>query len=120
MATESYEVRDGKRVINLTDGIPERPEMSKRQAKRQERAWNNLRSGETAIRGRLAGADYATAKHAEQIMSGAFGTKGKKFEGHIDDFVRKSGMHPSTAVARFMQYGHLGTASSTEIAGGEE
>jgi len=29
-------------------------------------------------------------------------------------------MHPSTAVARFMQYGHLGTASNIEITGGEE
>lgn len=120
MSTESYEVRDGRKVINLTDGIPERPEMSKRQAKRQDRAWTNLRSEGTAIRGRLAGADYATAKHAEQIMSGAFGTKGKKFERHLDNFVRNSGMHPSTAVARFMEHGHLGTPSRTEIVGGEE
>lgn len=119
MATESYEVRDGRKVINLSSSEPARPEMTKRQAKRQERAWGNLRSEETAIRGRLAGADYATAKHAEQIMSGAFGKSGKKLENAMGGFIQQHGMHPSTAVARFMQHGHLGTPSKMEIESGE-
>lgn len=120
MSTESYEVRDGRKVINLSNNTPESPEMGKRQAKRQERAWGNLRSPGTAIRGRMAGADYATAKHAEQIMSGAFGKRGKKFETAMGGFIQTHGMHPSTAVSRFMQYGHLGAQSDLEIIGGEE
>lgn len=120
MATESFEVRDGRRVINLTSNEPERKDLTKRQAKRQERAWGNLRSEGTAIRGRLAGADYATAKHAEQIMSGAFGKSGKKLEKTLGDFIMTHRMHPSTAVARFMQHGHLGAPSRFEIEGEEQ
>ena len=115
----AYEERNGRKVVNLSDGAPARPELTKRQAKRQERAWGNLRSQGTAIRGRLAGADYATAKHAEQIMSGAFGKRGKRFESTLDDFTRQHGMHPSTAVSRFMEHGHLGTPSSLETRSGE-
>lgn len=117
MATESFEVRDGRKVINLSSDVPEKPELSKRQEKRQERAWGNLRSEGTAIRGRLAGADYATAKHAEQIMSGAFGKSGKKLESTINAFVQTHRMDPSTAMARFMQHGHLGAPSQLEIEG---
>ena len=119
MATESFEVRDGRRVINLTSNEPERKELTKRQAKRQERAWGNLRSEGTAIRGRLAGADYAVAKHAEQIMSGAFGKRGKRLEAEMDKFTKTHGLHPSSAVARFMQHGHLGAPSNFEIRGEE-
>ena len=120
MSTDSYEVRDGRKVINLSSNEPERPAMTKRQTQREERAWGNLRSDGTAIRGRLAGADYATAKHAEQIMSGAFGKRGKKFEIVMGSFIHQHGMHPSTAVSRFMQHGHLGAPSNFEIRGGEE
>jgi hypothetical protein len=120
MSTESYEVRDGRKVISLSSNAPESPELTKRQAKRQERAWGNLRSPGTAIRGRMAGADYSTAKHAEQIMSGAFGQRGKKFETAMGGFIRQHGMHPSTAVSRFMQHGHLGSPSNLEVQGGEE
>jgi len=116
---DAYDVRNGRRVINLSDGAPARPQMTKRQAKRQERAWGNLRSQGTAIRGRLAGSDYATAKHAEQIMSGAFGKGGKRFNATLDAFTRQHGMHPSTAVSRFMQHGHLGTPSRLETRGEE-
>jgi hypothetical protein len=120
VATDAYEERDGRRVINLSSSAPASPELTKRQAKRQERAWGNLRSPGTAIRGRMAGADYSTAKHAEQIMSGAFGQRGKKFETAMGGFIQKHGMHPSTAVSRFMQHGHLGTQSDLELRGGEE
>lgn len=120
MATESFDVRDGRRVINLTSNEPERKELTKRQAKRQERAWGNLRSEGTAIRGRLAGADYATAKHAEQIMSGAFGKSGKKFEATMSGFMQTHRMHPSTAIARFMEHGHLGAPSRFETEGEEQ
>lgn len=119
MSTDSYEVRDGRKVISLSSNEPERPEMTKRQTRREERAWGNLRSDGTAIRGRLAGADYATAKHAEQIMSGAFGKRGKKFEATMSDFIQTHRMHPSTAVSRFMEHGHLGAPSSFELKSGE-
>ena len=120
MSTDPYEERDGRRVINLSSSAPASPELTKRQAKRQERAWGNLRSPGTAIRGRMAGADYSTAKHAEQIMSGAFGKRGRKFETAMGGFIQQHGMHPSTAVSRFMQHGHLGTQSDLELRGGEE
>lgn len=119
MATDAYEERDGRRVINLSSSAPESPELTKRQAKRQERAWSNLRSPETGIAGRIAGADYATAKHAEQIMSGAFGKRGKKFETAIGGFIQQHRMHPSTAVSRYMEHGHLSAPSRFERKSGE-
>lgn len=119
MATEAYKERDGRKVITLSSNEPERPAMTKRQARREERAWNNLRSPETAIAGRIAGADYATAKHAEQIMSGAFGKRGKKFETAMSGFIQQHQMHPSTAVSRFMEHGHLSAPSRFERKSGE-
>lgn len=97
----------------------ERVTFSRRDARRQQKAWQELVSPETAIRGRLAGHDYSTAKHAEQIVAGAFGTKGKKYEKHVGAFIQDHGMDPTTAVARFMQHGHLGTTSAIEQQGGE-
>jgi hypothetical protein len=119
MSTDSYEVRDGRKVINLSSNEPERPAMTKRQTRREERAWSNLRSPETGIAGRIAGADYATAKHAEQIMSGAFGKRGKKFETAIGGFIQQHRMHPSTAVSRYMEHGHLSAPSRFERKSGE-
>ena len=97
----------------------ERTGLSRRASRRQQKAWQDLTSPETALRGRLAGHDYSTAKHAEQIVAGAFGTKGKKYDKHVGSFIRDTGMDPTTAVARFMQHGHLGTTSDIEQQGGE-
>lgn len=97
----------------------ERTGLSRRSSRRQQKAWQELVSPESAIRGRLGGHDYSTAHHAEQIVAGAFGTKGKKYDKHVGSFIQDHGMDPTTAVARFMQHGHLGTTSDIEQQGGE-
>lgn len=97
----------------------ERTGLSRRASRRQQKAWQELVSPESAIRGRLAGHDYSTAKHAEQIVAGAFGTRGKKYNKHVGAFIQDHGMDPTTAVARFMEHGHLGTPSEIEYKGEE-
>lgn len=122
MSTDSYEERNGRRVVQISDAEPERPELSRREERRQKRALGNIRS--QGPKPSIAGNHYSIAHEAEQIVNGAFGPF-RNAEGRMDRdspawqatvaFKEKHRVYPDDAVLRYKEHGNIQDISTAEL-----